>query len=166
MASPSTSTGFELRIIATISALVQIYLYAYAVLLSLFVGHADYLLPVKGSFFFIVVIVLVLSVFELRKVVTNWTRSPQHRTGIITGIVRVVSMGFIGVVGGLAIVPPVSLVDLRAFDWQVRVFVLIGIGSLVGFTFYVVDELRQLPRKNREIPPIAGIPLPKGSGKI
>jgi len=143
MASTTNSTGFEFRIVLTVSALLQIYAYSGVVLWSLFLGEINLALSIVVSFLSTLGIVVILTLGEMVKGVMGWRRFPGGRIRLYLSVSAFVPLILFVIYAGIVILQAFSPIDLTRLDLQVRFF-----------TFMVMDDLLKFRRKG-EVPKIA-----------
>ena len=120
--------GFEIRIVLTISALVQIYTFAGVVLWSLNAGQSNLALPVVVSFFSTVIILFILAVGEVVKELIGWRRRfLVHGTRLYVSLAAIVPPILLTIYGGSAILQALSITNLTPFAPEVRYFASFGI---------------------------------------
>ncbi len=166
MASTADSTGFEFRIVLTVSALLQIYAYSGVVLWSLLVGEVNLALSIAVSFLSTLGIIMILTLGEMVKGVMGWRRFPGGRVRVYLSLSALVPLVLVVVYAGVIILQAVSPIDLTKLDPQVRFFSFVVIASLIGFTFMAMDDLLKFRRKG-EVPKITspqGVTRPSQQG--
>jgi hypothetical protein len=161
LGSGGPSSNFGIRIVLTISGLVQIYSFAAIVFWSLIFGEANLAIPIVVSFFSTGAIFLVLGFGELVKgVIGMWKRYPIDSLRFYGSAFGIVPLMATVVYGGLVIVRATSLLDTTRFDLIVRYLAGFGVASLIAFTGMVIYDLWNLPRRGKPIPKI----VPSGQG--
>jgi len=150
--------GFELRIVLTVSALLQIYSFSGVVLWSLLAGQANLAFPVAVSFFSTVGILFILAIAGVVQEFFGWRRHfPVEGLRLYRSLASIVPAVLLLIFGGVPIFQAISLTNLTLFSSDARYYAALGVASLVAFTYYPISDAVQVRNKNREVPRMAEI---------
>src|SRR5437016_6693524 len=121
MGSETASTNFRIRIVLTVSGVIQSDSYAFVVLWSLVFGQVNLALPIIVSFFATALILLILIAGEILQSVIGLRRKfPINGTKLYISLSGPIPLILVAVYGGMAIVIASAPVNFEVFDPAVR----------------------------------------------
>ncbi|MFC1754970.1 hypothetical protein ACFL96_16525 [Thermoproteota archaeon] len=144
----TSGTELPLRIILTITTLVQVNMYVLVIFYSLFIGGIDLVLPVKSSIILTIGILLFLAFGD---VWTNWRNRDSNLSELGISIYRLVaefgtSAGLF-VLSYLFLLEPVSNVDLTGLSFDLKIVAVLGLLTSIAFSATSILELFRFKRK-------------------
>ncbi len=148
--------GFELRIILTVLALLQIYSFSGVVLWSLLAGEANLAIPVVVSFFSTVGLLFTLALGVVAKELAGWRRHfPVEGVKLYVSIAAIVPPVLLTIFGGPPILGAFSGSNLTVFTPDERYYAAFGVASLLAFTYYPIRDAIDVRNETQEVPKMA-----------
>jgi hypothetical protein len=150
--------GFELRIVLTVLALLQIYSFSGVVLWSLLAGQVNLAIPVVVSFFSTMGLLFSLALGVTIKELIGWRRHfPVEGVKLYVSIAAIVPPILLTLFGGSAVLQAFSASNLTLFSPEVRYYAALGVASLLAFTYYPISDAIGVRNETREVPKMAAV---------
>jgi hypothetical protein len=159
--SSKSSARLILRVILTLSAVLQIYSYAFVVTYSLLFGAIDFVLPVKVAFGSTLSFALIVVFIDFNTAYNNRHADlSELGLSIYRLVFEIISVVSLLVVGYFFLLKSITAVDLTSLGWEVKASVTISIALSLVFTLLVLRDLRDLWRRGR-VPTVLSQPQDK-----
>jgi hypothetical protein len=141
----------------TALALVQLYSYVAVVLYSLIFGKVDFVIPIKLALISTIIVILARSVGD---VIRGWRNRNNDLSplglGLVTLTFEIVSVLSLTLLAYLFILQPFSEIDLSQLPLETKGTIIIGVVSILPFSFLILYDLFNLRRKG-ELPKISEV---------
>lgn len=147
------SSAISLRVVLTISAISQVYVFVGVVLVSLLIGSVDFTLPVKTAF---LSTIFILIGFAIGDFVRDWNGRAGNPSQLGISTYRLIgevgtSLSLLALAYGF-LVQQLVVGNLVGRSAEVKFVTVMGLMTLVGFTVLVVSDMRPLLKRRKSAP--------------
>jgi hypothetical protein len=154
---PTPATGSVLRVVLTLAAVSQMYVFVGIVLISMVSGPVDFTWPVKTALLSTIIILDGFAIGDFRR---DWRGRAANPAQLGISTYRLIgeigtSLALLALVYGF-LVQTLAGGNLAPLSLEVKFVVIMGLAIIVGFSLLALSDIRPIMRRRKNPPSVEG----------